>query len=253
MSGEQVFHRPASLQIPVVWSRFRGLKPMPDGRVPDFWVQCVRPEDDDAVFAIMEQHFLREEETSRVLRLLDEPDTLAEVRTWWRGKLDERVSLAAWTTWPDGKPTLIACNILYVAFQTEPKVEGNTPVSRLLLRSLYALMDKADPFTLYSCDRYLSAIGLSVLPTFRGQGLGMELLRARVPLCRALGLGVTATIFTGGAAQKQAQRAGFTRLAQLRYADYEDEGRRIYEDVKNVEFMEFLGMVISPEEDSSKK
>lgn len=41
------------------------------------------------------------------------------------------------------------------------------------------LCDHVDPYETLSLTEYLEALGLSVLPQFRGQGIGLELLNAR--------------------------------------------------------------------------
>ncbi|KAK7868835.1 hypothetical protein R5R35_003669 [Gryllus longicercus] len=235
----------------VVWARFRGRRAMGDGRVPDFWVQTVRPEDDAQVLRIMEKHFLREEETSRALGLAAAPDVIAEYRAMWQSLLEQRVSLAAWTGWPDGAPRLVACNVLYVRCKDDPAYEAQTPLSRKIMRALYQLDGEVDVFARHGVAAYLSAMGLSALPDFRGQALGLELLRARRPLCRALRLRVTATIFTGAASQKQAQRAGFSTLASLPYARYVDDGELPFASVKGVDAMQLQEMVV-PEQDDGR-
>lgn len=46
----------------------------------------------------------------------------------------------------------------------------------------------------------------------------------REPLCKALGVKGTATIFTGVASQKCAEKAGFTTLATISLKDLADAG-----------------------------
>lgn len=62
---------------------------------------------------------------------------------------------------------------------------------------------------MYNIDKYLSALGLVVSPKYRGRSVSSEILKARFPLCKALNIKVTSTVFTGPISQKAASRAGF--------------------------------------------
>lgn len=77
-------------------------------------------------------------------------------------------------------------------------------------------------FELFGVETYLTALGLSVEPEFRGQGVGEAILRARWPLCRALGVPLTVTTFTSTAAQIVAKKAGFQTVSEVFYRDHPD-------------------------------
>ncbi|KOB72686.1 Uncharacterized protein OBRU01_09368 [Operophtera brumata] len=79
-------------------------------------------------------------------------------------------------------------------------------------------LDLVDVFTLYGVDRYLTSSGLTVLPEHRGQNIGARLFEARKPLCAALGIQCTATVFTATASQVLASKCGYTQLAELSYS-----------------------------------
>lgn len=80
-------------------------------------------------------------------------------------------------------------------------------------------MEKVDVFQKYNVDKYLSALGLSVDAKYRGRGIATEILKARVPLCKAMGIPLTTTVFTGVASQKCATRAGFVEDADVEYEE----------------------------------
>lgn len=54
---------------------------------------------------------------------------------------------------------------------------------------------------LYGVDKHVGAFGLSVDPKYRGRGIATEILKARAPMCKAVGIGLTSNIFTGEASQ----------------------------------------------------
>lgn len=68
----------------------------------------------------------------------------------------------------------------------------------------------------------MKALGLFVLPGYRGEGLGERILEAREYICRYLGFPATLTAFTSIISQKLAARVGFKDFYCI---DYEELGR----------------------------
>lgn len=64
-------------------------------------------------------------------------------------------------------------------------------------------------FRHYNVNEYLIAYGLCVNTMYCGRGIATEMLKARGPLLKALGLKVTTTAFTGIGSQKAAVKAGY--------------------------------------------
>lgn len=63
-------------------------------------------------------------------------------------------------------------------------------------------------------------------PEYRGRGIATEILKARVPMLKALGLKVTSTAFTGIGSQKAAKKAGYKEVFVLDYAEIEKKFER---------------------------
>lgn len=129
----------------------------------------------------------------------------------WRELLDQGISLVALKvpSEPEAKPVIAGVNILIVmTAEDEDDDDGPPEVIILYLQHVvlfsriqvinYAILiqlqsksanevlgavvkfsEEADVLKKYGVDKYLNAIGLSVDPAFRGQGLGEELLRTR--------------------------------------------------------------------------
>lgn len=64
-------------------------------------------------------------------------------------------------------------------------------------------------FKAYNVEEYLIAYGLCVDTNYRARGIATEMLKARAPMLKALGLKVTTTAFTGVGSQKAAEKAGY--------------------------------------------
>lgn len=71
------------------------------------------------------------------------------------------------------------------------------------------MTEQFDVFQRYNVDRYLTAYGLALNHRYRGRGIATEILKARVPICRAFDVRLSATNFTAVASQKAAEKAGF--------------------------------------------
>ena len=78
---------------------------------------------------------------------------------------------------------------------------------------------KCNVYDVFKVDQYLMAYGLSVCPKYRGRGIATEILKARVPFCKAFGIPLTATLFTALISQKAATKAGFVDGISVAYDD----------------------------------
>jgi RimJ/RimL family protein N-acetyltransferase len=78
-------------------------------------------------------------------------------------------------------------------------------------------------FEFYKVNRILYGVGLVVDGKFRGQGIATEILKARVPLMKALRLNVTTTIFTGICSQKSAKSAKFEENFSISFSDLQKQ------------------------------
>ncbi|KAK7868721.1 hypothetical protein R5R35_008242 [Gryllus longicercus] len=226
--------RPSSAPLPMVYRRFKGPRPMPDGRTPNFWIQDITPDQDEQIVDFMSDGFLKEEFMCSRSGLPEDPVSLQEMRDEWRQRLKHRAGLVALTDWPDGphNPQLAGCNVTYITRRGDPPIKAEGAALRHVLDAMHAVEARVDLFARFGVEAFLNALGLSVAPAFRRQGLGRELLAAREPLLRALGLRLTIAVFTGPAAQKASARAGYVVLAQQRFVDCkDDDGREVFPDV----------------------
>ena len=71
-------------------------------------------------------------------------------------------------------------------------------------------------FEKYEAESYLAGYGLVVNRKFRGQGIAVEMLKARVPFLKALGMTLTSTAFTVVGSQKAAKYAGYSEDYEIR-------------------------------------
>lgn len=74
-----------------------------------------------------------------------------------------------------------------------------------------------DVFDHYNINYFLYAHGLAVREDLRGSGIATELLKARIPLLKALNVTVTASLFTTIQSQKAAEKVGFHEEFSIPY------------------------------------
>ncbi|PSN38573.1 hypothetical protein C0J52_19757 [Blattella germanica] len=233
-STKEKWSRPKSAPVPTVWRRFTGLKKMEDGTIPKFRIQDVPDDMHEDVIEFMTKHFFRDEVTCECLHLLEDEVSMREFQDVYREILTEHVALVAFLdddNEPGVKPKIAGCNLTAAAHRSE-KFKGR--VMRTVMRDLYEDIGKAvNVYDIFGVDEYMTALGLCVDPIYRGQGLGLEILKARTELGKAIGLSVTMTVFTAVSSQILAARVGMEVLKEIDYEEFkEPDGTPAYPNIK---------------------
>ncbi|XP_047109448.1 uncharacterized protein LOC124777940 [Schistocerca piceifrons] len=229
----QLLHwkRPESVPFPSVQTRYVGRRPLEGASgdsPPTYVIQEVPDDRQEEAMRLMADVFLREEPLTAAFGVRDDPEALEEIHLMWQVLLSQRASVCAVLERPDGSAgPLVAVNILMVSTPGPNPTPQSERLRRVVsvVRKFEALV-KPDVFERFGVPEYLTSVGLVVAQEHRGQALAEQLLRARWPLGRALGLRATSTMFTATASQLLARRAGFHTLAEARYADQEDPAVR---------------------------
>lgn len=76
-----------------------------------------------------------------------------------------------------------------------------------------------DIFNAFKVDCYLTSYALLVHPNYRNRGIATEILKARIPFMRQLGINVSATVFSSIGSQIAASKAGFDEKFVITYED----------------------------------
>lgn len=236
-ANKEKWSRPEYIALPTVWRQCSGLRETKDGTVPVFRIQDVPEHMHENIVNFMTTHFCRDEVTCSCVRILEDPVSISELQGIWRIILKQNVSLVAFVeNSEDGHPPRIAgCNIIGVSFKDDNhrsdmfKGLCTRNISRFVLDSV---SERVNVYERYDVEEYMSAMGLCVDPVFRGQGLGLELLKARFDLGKAVGLKVTMTVFTAEASQRLAHKLGMEVLTEILYEDCKIDGKLAFPDIK---------------------
>lgn len=217
-----------------VWRIVEGRRKTADGKMPRFSIQEVPAELEDDVIDFMVTNFLDEEPVNVDKGTKDDPVAVREFRTLWRDTFRQGISVVALTVDPDPsvKPVIVGANMLCVLTSDDAAVFENLTLFRSeslqkSMRTSLKLMDEADVMGKYNVDKYMTASGLCVHRSFRGQGLGEELLRARDDIGLAYQIPATETIFTATVSQILASRVGFEVLLERKYSELLDENGKV--------------------------
>lgn len=102
-----------------------------------------------------------------------------EFVTLWRGALKQKIAVACFR---EGSDELVGLNLLCVMTEQDQK---NLPEPKSMpfitvFSAILAVFNSENVFKKYNVDKYVSALGLSVDPKYRGLGLSTHILKARL-------------------------------------------------------------------------
>ncbi|XP_052739082.1 arylalkylamine N-acetyltransferase 1-like [Bicyclus anynana] len=233
-----VYSRPSSLPVPTVWHRFtaRGVTL----RVQDLTQQQVEP-----AVRLLLQHFTADEPPCKYIEINKHPGAVAELEKLWRNTIKDQLSLVCVEDVDEPKE-IVGVNVLTVCSRSDEEEEFKTEnrIWAKLFGAVELVGKSVDIFARFGVQRYLTAYGLVVAPPWRGCGIGGEILRARIPLCKALGIKVTATVFTAAASQAVAKKAGFHDLFQISYEELAQRGFRFPGVEENTKYSKLMALEI---------
>ncbi|XP_069690256.1 arylalkylamine N-acetyltransferase-like 2 [Periplaneta americana] len=233
--------RPSDVSFPSVWRSYDGKRPL-EGMTPRFRIQDVTEDLEDEVIQLLTDVILRDEFMCSTAGVASDPVSLAEVQGLWREYLRYRISLVALVepgTTPYIGHRVVGCNVLGIVslHDTLDANQFKGEAFRKVFLTTISITLNANLFERYDVDHFLSAAGLCVSREYRGQGLGFELLKARFDMGRAVGLPLTATLFTSDNTQWMAEQLGMDMIADLSSDDLKDEeGRSLFPGNKNKRF-----------------
>ncbi|XP_059046854.1 uncharacterized protein LOC131842332 [Achroia grisella] len=232
-----VFIRPSTVSYPTVWRRFSVQR---GGTTAYLRIQDLTEDMYEPAVQLLIKYFTRDEPPCKYIGIRKHPVAMAELEKLWRNTIKDKLSLVC--VEDNDSSAIVGVNALTVAckddqeepFKTEDKVWAT------LFGAVDLVTRSVDIFTTFNVDKYLTAYGLVVAEDWRGCKIGKELLEARIPLCKALDLKLTATVFTAAASQAVARKAGFVDLSEITYEELAKKGivfPGIEEDTKSSKLM----------------
>ncbi|XP_058115977.1 uncharacterized protein LOC131284423 [Anopheles ziemanni] len=213
-----IWKRPDTVPFPTVWHRFSGRTPDTNDLV-NYVVQDIPENRFDDCIEHMCSYLLRDEPTCRCFALADDPIAI------WRKVLERRCAVVCFRE-GDDRGEIVGINMLNVVSRDDPKSAGQyrSVGLQIVYDCTIHMTERGQLFERFSVDHFLSAWGLSVHPRFSGLGLAKEILRARIPFCQAMGLKLSATVFSHPGSQIPAAKAGFQDAVVEKFTDLAEKG-----------------------------
>ncbi|KAK9512679.1 hypothetical protein O3M35_001052 [Rhynocoris fuscipes] len=207
-------------------------------------IQTITPELLEDCLDLMVQYFIPREPISIYLRLMEDPDAVNCMKEMWRKTMNTGQAIVALEETKDNTVNIVGANMTLVVEKElkekdkDPPKEYKNENFEKLLGSVIELTNRANIFEKYDIDKYLTAYGLAVHSNYHGYQIGYRLLQCRQPLCEALGVKATGTVFTAKVSQHIASKAGFELLAEQIYKSYLYKGEYIYQNLEgDMKFM----------------
>uniref|UniRef100_A0A182Y8Q0 N-acetyltransferase domain-containing protein n=1 Tax=Anopheles stephensi TaxID=30069 RepID=A0A182Y8Q0_ANOST len=208
--------RPDNVPYPSVWHTFQA-KDTESDQLVTYRVQDLPEDRFEEAIAHMMEYFVYDEPTCRAKNIVSEQQSVDEIADLWREFVKFHLVLVCFK---EGSDEIAGMNMLYVSQQSDKE---EYQCKGKIWKCIYDLVDytmkEANVYERYGVDKYLGAMGLSVAPNYRGRGIATEILRARIPLCKGVGLPLTSTCFTAIGSQVAAAKAGYEETYVVSYED----------------------------------
>lgn len=202
---------------PQIWHSFKS-KNSATNEIEEFFVQDLPREKYAEAVDHMLEHFLSDEPICRSKNVKSDALALKEICSLWRKVLEQNVVLACFK---QNCSEIIGLNMVCVITKDDFKDFKLDVRNDNTWKAVhdFALVN----FNLFerykSANSILIAYGLSVSKDYRRRGIATEILRARIPLCVALDIPVTSTVFTAIGSQKPAEKIGFKVDFEINYSE----------------------------------
>ncbi|KAG6446413.1 uncharacterized protein LOC115441096 isoform X2 [Manduca sexta] len=208
-------------EYPKVWSHFERI--VEDGRTLQFEVEDIPESMWSTAVEFMLGNYIREDVWWATAGTAQNLEAVQEYRVLLTSIIRQKMSVACFLAEGDGSGrTLVAVNMC-LPQDKDRFVDHNPPKTKaglLSLRMFSEAMKVTAIYDKYDVNEYLMGAGLSVAPEYRGLGIAVELLKARINLAKELGYRATGGIFTSAGAQRVADKAGMESLYEISYKEF---------------------------------
>uniref|UniRef100_A0A8D8C4G9 (northern house mosquito) hypothetical protein n=1 Tax=Culex pipiens TaxID=7175 RepID=A0A8D8C4G9_CULPI len=212
------WHRPKSLERPQTWHSFKTIDP-DTSQLARYHVQDLPEECREEAVDLLGRHFLPDEPLCRALRIPEDPTSSSELRRIWRELTGQRIAQVCYR---EASDEIVALDLLNVVGKGD-RLEVQSERLGRVFKVGELLCERGDLFERYKAEFLLSSGGLLVMPKYRGFKIATEMLRTRRVICEAMGLKLSATVFTSPGSQTAAKKVGFKEEVVMSYEELRTE------------------------------
>lgn len=209
-----MFVRLKNIPYPSTWLKFEASNS--DGTPTTYEIRDLIDSDLDEALDLMRTFYLRDEPTSKVTKLLDDPESIEDNIRNWKKCQAQKMPIACYET-KSGK--LVGVNFLYVTSKDDEEsdlsqLKGSS--SKWSFKLYGNSIKEFDAFGRFHVDEVLIEFGLGVHPDYRLRGIATQLLKARVPMMEAMGIRHALTGFSAVGSKKAGEKAGYRVVIEYR-------------------------------------
>ncbi|XP_062554727.1 uncharacterized protein LOC134219856 [Armigeres subalbatus] len=217
------WQRPTEPVFPTVWYTFEAPDPDNGERLVTYKVVDLTEDRFDDTIHHFKKYFVIDEPIYASRNTIQDETAMAELEGFWRWCMEQRLTIVCYK---DGSNEIVAANLLHMEQRDD---KGNwdifqSSIIRDAVKTHLYMTKEFNVFEHYNVERYLTAYGLAISHRYRGRGIAVEMLKARIPICQAFGVELSATNFTAIASQKAAEKAGFQSDFETTYDDFANMG-----------------------------
>jgi GNAT superfamily N-acetyltransferase len=220
----QVYPRSDGVEYPQIYSTFKVKTKNNNDDVEEIEEELhirdlVESEFDEAVDFIVEFH-ARGSIFHRAAKTLSTEEGIKKVRAMYRKVFEEKVSLICVKAETN---EIIGINAMLIKYKSDelPYEPDDNIKFQLLTDAKNYIENSYNVMEHYDVDRYMFTAGLCVHRKYRCKGIGTQILKARIPLMKAIDVNVTVSIFSTIGAQNAAVAAGFINNYEITYEELE--------------------------------
>lgn len=167
----------------------------------------------DEVIDMLVKFYVTEETFCRSKRLWEKKEALEMCCAFWSAALEEHISIACFK---EGSDELIAVNVMMIATSDDDDFVLDDQDLTDIIEVITYTGKQFNAFKHYNISKYLTDYGLLVHPDYRKLGIATEMLKARIPMMKELGIELTVSDFTGTGSQLAAIKAGYTETYSIK-------------------------------------
>ncbi|XP_053602447.1 uncharacterized protein LOC128670647 [Plodia interpunctella] len=237
----------SSREYPKVWSRFERIV---DDATLRFEISDIPDSMWSTAVEFMLGNYIREDVWWIAAGTAKSLEAIQEYRVLLTSIIRQKMSLACFLAEGDGSGrTLVGVNMC-LPQENGRFVEHNPPKTKAGLMSLRMFVEAMKVtviYDTYGVEKYLMGAGLSVTPEYRGLGIAVELLKARMKLAKELDFPAIGGIFTSASSQRAAEKAAMDCLYQVTYKKFGKQCGVNFDT--NTEYLKIFGVKVADKQE----
>jgi GNAT superfamily N-acetyltransferase len=218
-----VWKRPEDVEFPKIWLDFKAGDPVTN-EIVNYRIQDLPENLFGEAIKFMTEYYMTGDVISVSKKLHLDEVSKQELIDVWIVVLSQKLTVVCFK---EGSDEIIGLNFLYARTTADHNQERDVAEGFALndINKFYAFIKNYENLLeKHGVDTILNSMGMAVHPQYRYHGIATELLRARIPLCRAVDIKLTATLFPSIGAQIPAYKAGYKKEFELTFDEIEKLG-----------------------------